>query len=276
MRPVKAVLHLYFGILILTVDEVKRENVNCPNTVAVGEAVLNLPIHHWWEMSWITRAASRFLDFWGTQFWVLSVCNPRVIQNVLSRGWDQRYGQRDFSWKGLSENFPFAKISVKLMSCAVVWLLWNLQWPRQEGETWPGTALCSSRAEVTQGKMERIGRRKGLTPWSDGKAACPAGSKGGDTVLSPWDVPNPVLSGGLCPVALPVEGRTWSCCFSKEFSCFMVSSSLAPSCSFLAPGPIGAPALPETLGAALRVCTWEGSQCVCLSMQCWGAVQWGV
>lgn len=32
MKPVKVVLHLYFGILIFTVDDVKRENVNCPNT----------------------------------------------------------------------------------------------------------------------------------------------------------------------------------------------------------------------------------------------------
>lgn len=50
MKPVKVVLHLYFGILIFIVDDVKRENVNCLNTLAVGEAVLNLPIHHWWGM----------------------------------------------------------------------------------------------------------------------------------------------------------------------------------------------------------------------------------
>lgn len=30
----------------------------------------------------------------------------------------------------------------------------------REGKVWPGTVLCSSRAEVTQGKMERMGRRK--------------------------------------------------------------------------------------------------------------------
>lgn len=78
----------------------------------------------------------------------------------------------------------------------------------REGKAWPGTVLCSSRAEVTQGKVERMGRRKGFTPWSDGKAACPAGPKGGDTELSPWDVLNPVLSGGLCSVALLVEGTT--------------------------------------------------------------------
>lgn len=78
----------------------------------------------------------------------------------------------------------------------------------REGKAWPGTVLCSSRAEVTQGKVERMGRRKGLTPWSDGKAACLAGPKGGDTELSPWDVLNPMLSGELCPMALPVEGTT--------------------------------------------------------------------
>lgn len=52
------------------------------------------------------------------------------------------------------------------------------------------------------------GKEEGLTPWSNGKAAFPAGSKGGGTVLSPWDVPNPMLSGGPCPVALPAEERT--------------------------------------------------------------------
>lgn len=50
MKPIKVMLHLHFGILIFTVDDVKRENVNCANTLAVGEAVLNLPINHWWGM----------------------------------------------------------------------------------------------------------------------------------------------------------------------------------------------------------------------------------
>lgn len=99
----------------------------------------------------------------------------------------------------------------------------------REGKAWPGTGLCSqpaaSRVEATQGRMERVGRREGLMPWSDGKAACPAGSKRGDAVLSPWDVPNPMLSGGLCPVALPVEGRTGSCCFLRNS---LVSWSLHP------------------------------------------------
>lgn len=40
MKPVKVVLHLHFGVLIFTVDDVKRENVKFPNTLAVGEAVL--------------------------------------------------------------------------------------------------------------------------------------------------------------------------------------------------------------------------------------------
>lgn len=93
----------------------------------------------------------------------------------------------EFSRKGLAENFPFAKIYVKMMSCAVTWLLWNLQWPWAEssgrkGKAWPGTVICSlpaaSRVEATQGMMERVGKRKWVTPRSDGKAARPARSKG--------------------------------------------------------------------------------------------------
>lgn len=66
----------------------------------------------------------------------------------------------EFSWKGLSENFPFTKIYVKMMLCAVRWLLWvlsgNLWWPwaerlGRERKAWLGTVICSLPAAI-QGK----------------------------------------------------------------------------------------------------------------------------
>lgn len=158
----------------------------------------------------------------------------------------------EFSGKGLSENFPFTKIYVKMVPCAVMWLLWvlswNLRWPSveglgTEGKAWLGTVICSlpaaSRVEATQGTMERVGRRKGVTAWSDGKAARPACSKGGDAVLSPWDVPNLVLPGGPCHWT---ASDLWHCLwrwgaeiadfYGKECTCFTVTSSLVSSCCF--------------------------------------------
>lgn len=126
------------------------------------------------------------------------------MQSVLSSA----CGQRDFSRKGLSENFPFAKICVRPTSCAAVCLLWNLQWP------WAGRGNLARHSSVLlQGRGHpreegEDGKEEGLTLWSDGRAACPAGSTGDGTVLTPWDVPNPMPSGGLCLVALPVEQRT--------------------------------------------------------------------
>lgn len=65
MKPVKVVLHLYFDILIFTVDNVERENVNHPNTLAIGETVLNLPIHHWQRIVLNFQSSIKVLGFLG-------------------------------------------------------------------------------------------------------------------------------------------------------------------------------------------------------------------
>lgn len=81
-----------------------------------------------------------------------------------------------------------------------------------QGKAWPGTVTCSLPAapglEASQGKMEGVGRRKGVMPWNDSKAAHPALSRGGDAVLCPWNVPNLVFPGGLCH---QVASDLWPC-----------------------------------------------------------------
>lgn len=50
----------------------------------------------------------------------------------------------EFTWRGLSKSFPFAKIYVKMMPCAIMRLSWNLQriWLGKERKAWLGTVIC--------------------------------------------------------------------------------------------------------------------------------------
>lgn len=102
-----------------------------------------------------------------------------------------------------------------------------------QGKAWLGAVICSlpaaSGVEASPGMMERAGRRKGVTPWGDGKAARPACSEGGDAVLCPRDVSSLVLPGGPCQW---VASDVWRCLrrrevegadfYVEECACFMI------------------------------------------------------
>lgn len=166
----------------------------------------------------------------------------------------------------------------------------NLQriWLGREWKAWLGTVICSlpaaSRVEAIQGTMGRVGMRKGVTRWSDGKAAHPTLSKRGDTVLSPWDVPNLELPGGPCcgwplTCGIACEGEELRLLISMARNLFVLwllcpwAQAAAFSCGLLGSWSCKGICLPGTPGAAPWICKARGiSVSVCPSL-C--AVLWG-
>lgn len=233
MKPVKVVLHLFFGILIFTVDE----NVNCPNTFGswrncsepsysslAGNAVLNF-------QSSIKVLGFGVLSFEFCQAEIQGSCRVSsavpVIRGVVRGTLHGKHCLRTF----LLQKYVWNWCLVLLCGCCGI-----CSGPGQGGESLAGhrsLILASSLQGRGHPREDGEGGKEKRAPaveWWQSSLSCWL-QRGWHCAVPMGCAQSDALRRTL-PCGIACGGEDWQLLFPKEFPCFMISSSLASSCCF--------------------------------------------